>query len=211
MSLYRVRSTNEVLSSRPFKREIGELFRFHCKDKCEFFGVRALRAGGSRYGQSCLTRATIGESQEFIESVFREVDSASSSQTERTQALESFFWDSYLPLGRSFQFMLGERSVCETTAAFLLGYVNLDDDDKLPKGFPGGWKSARNRVLAARQAGLSLSDLRAEDLKLTSSVGGVLFYLQLELKKHPFNLLFRQQRFFGHASKSIYRRVFEKL
>jgi len=173
--------------------------------------MRALRAGGSRHGQSCLARATIGESQEFIESVFREVDSATSSQTERTQALESFFWDSYIPLGRSFQFMLGERSVCETTAAFLLGYVNLSDDDMLPKSFPGGWKRAKHRVLAARQAGLSLSDLRAEDLKLTSTAGGVFFHLKLKFSKYPFNLLFRWQRFFGHTSKSIYRRVFEKL
>jgi len=152
------------------------MFRFYCRDKCEYFGSKSIRARGGRSGKSCLSRATFDDTQDFIETVFREVGSAPSSTPERTAALENFFWDSYVPSMQTFQFNIGERCVCETTAAFLLGYIDLDDDGLLPPGFPGGWKRAKSRILTARKDGLRLHDLRAEDMKMASSVGMLLHF-----------------------------------
>ena len=175
----KARATDNDMNSRPFKREIGDIFRFYCKDKCEYFGSKSIRTRGGRSGKSCLSRATVDDTQDFIEQVFREVGSAPSSTQERTVALENLFWDSYVPSLETFQFMIGERFVCETTAAFLLGYIDFDDDGFLPIGFPGGWKRAKSRILNARKDGLRLHDLRAEDMKKDSSAG-MLFHFQLE-------------------------------
>jgi len=155
------------MKERPFTRQLGETFAFQCPSTCTFFGVRA--KGNFRvHVDSCLTGLTLGGVRSFIECVFGLRESDESSTSQRTHRLESYMWGHWTKEG--FCYEVGGRRVCETTVAYLLGYI--DNEEFCLGSCGGGWKAAKKRVKDARIQGVDLVQLQNEDLKLHTSASG---------------------------------------
>ena len=160
------RATSEEMKERPYTRNFGEAFVFKCPTTCPFFGTRG--KGAFYEYDSCLTALTLGEVKIFIEFVLGLRDSEASSSLERTRRLESYMWLHWKKEG--FCFQVGERQVCETTIAFLLGYIDNEEGGVGSCG--GGWKTAKKRVKDAKTKGIDLLLLQNEDVHLATTASG---------------------------------------
>jgi len=173
----RSRATNEEMNSRPFRTPIGDFFKFRCNSACHFFGPRTNGCWKACYTQakSCLANITIGECESFVESFVCEEDSGALTSQHRLHRLEDYFFcihNEAVGGGKKpFSFTIGTRQVCETSVAFLLGYVRFTAEGILGK-VSSSWKDSKMIAVDAKRRGVCLSELRSEDLKLTSVCTG---------------------------------------
>ena len=173
----RSRATNDEMKSRPFRTPIGDFFKFRCNSACHFFGPRTEVSWKTSYTQakSRLANITIGEYESFVESFVCEEDLGALTSQHRLHRLEDYFFHIYNgAVGggkKPFSFTIGTRQVCETSVAFLLGYIRFSAEGILGK-VSSTWKDSKLVALDAKKRGVCLSELRSEDLKLTFVCAG---------------------------------------
>ena len=183
----RSRATNDEMKSRPFRTPIGDFLKFLCNSACCFFGPKndvSWKASYTR-ANSYLANITIGECESFVESFVCEEDSEALTSVHRLQRLEDYFFHSHtVKAQKPFCFTIGTRQVCETSVAFLLGYIRITAEGILGK-VSSSWKDSKRIALDAKTRGVCLSELRSEDLKLTSVCAGA------DNSHNYLNILFR--------------------
>ena len=124
-----------------------------------------------------MSSISIGELKDFVESFFGESESDSSlGPNARVNGCEDLFLDASVGGRDDFIFSVGRHSVCEASAAFLLGFLRINDDGQLGK-VTGTWKRAKSNVLDAKKNGIDLRQLRGENSKMPSVCDGVVDFL----------------------------------
>lgn len=155
------------MKERPFTHQFGDIFAFKCPTTCPFFGGTRGKARSFCDSESCLTGLTIGEVKNFVQDALGLRESEASSTSEQTDRLLSLIWGCWAKDG--FDFEVGRHKVCESTVAYLLGYMTMDDGVLGSRS--GGWKCAKKRVFEARSQGIDLLQLQNEDLRLATTSG----------------------------------------
>jgi len=153
----------------------GELWAYTCNSACPYFGTtKSSGWRAQRTAKSCLSNITHADTQTFVEQCVGEKDSESAAGS-RKHRVEDFFYDAWAG-DKTFIFHLGRSQVCETACAFLLGYVYAQEDGLMttPTSL---WRQAKKTALAARSGGISLAELRHEDLKVPTIFAGAHIFL----------------------------------
>jgi len=121
-----------------------------------------------------LTELTVGQLKRFIEDIVGRRESEASSSLNHTNRLESFLWDQCTK-EEGFRFKIEGQAVCESTVAFLLGYISMEDGDLGCVG--GGWKKAKQRIKDGKENGVDFAQIRSEDLHLATSASGYFLFV----------------------------------